>query len=112
MNPFLFLYIYLIGDTMINYKLILKGMVIGLAKIIPGVSGSLLAVSLGIYGIAIEAISHPFKNIKHNIIFLGNVGIGILFSITLCSNVVSYFLSNYFFLTVLLFIGFIVGLIY
>lgn len=109
MNSFLFFYIYLIGDTMINFKLILKGMIIGLAKIIPGVSGSLLAVSLGIYSIAIEAISYPFRNIKENILFLGNVGIGILISIVLCSNIVSFFISHYFFVTVLLFVGFILG---
>ena len=109
MNSFLFLYIYLIGDTMIDFKLIFKGMIIGLAKIIPGVSGSLLAVSLGIYSLAIDAISHPFRDFKQNLLFLGNVGIGVLFSIVLCSNIVSYFLSKYFFLTVLLFIGFILG---
>ena len=94
---------------MIDYKLIFKGMIIGLAKIFPGVSGSLLAVSLGIYGVAIEAISHPFRDFKRNIILLGNVGIGVIFSIVLFSNIVSYFLSKYFFLTVLLFIGFILG---
>lgn len=109
MNSFLFLYIYLIGDTMVNGKLIFKGMIIGLAKIIPGVSGSLLAVSLGIYSLAIEAISHPFRNFKYNICFLGNVGLGVLFSITLCSNIIAFFLSKYFFITVSMFIGFILG---
>ena len=109
MNIFLFLCIYLNGDTMINGKLIFKGMIIGLAKIVPGVSGSMLAVSLGIYALAIEAISHPFRNFKYNICFLGNVGIGVLFSITLCSNIVSFFLSKYFFITLLLCIGFILG---
>ena len=109
MNSFLFLYIYLSGDTMVDFRLIFKGMIIGLAKIIPGVSGSLLAVSLGIYSLAVEAISHPFRNLKNNIIFLGNVGIGVLFSIVLFSNIVSFFISKYFFLTVLLFVGFIFG---
>lgn len=94
---------------MIDLKLIYKGMLVGLAKIIPGVSGSLLAVSLGIYTIAIEAISHPFRNFKQNIIFLGNVGIGVVVSISLCSGIVSFFLNKYFFLTVILFMGFIVG---
>lgn len=94
---------------MFNIKLIFKGMIIGLAKIIPGVSGSLLAVSLGIYNTAIKVISHPFQNMKNNILFLTNVGIGILIAITLCSNVISFFLSRYFFLTVILFVGFIVG---
>ena len=94
---------------MINLKLIFKGMLIGLAKIIPGISGSLLAVSLGIYTVAIEAISHPFKKIKENIIFLGNVGLGVIVAISLFSGIISFFLERYFFLTVLLFIGFIVG---
>ncbi len=94
---------------MLDFKLILKGMLIGLAKIIPGVSGSLLAVSLGIYHIGIEAVSHPFRNVKYNLWFLGNVGIGILFSIVLCSNIVAFFLAKYSFFTIILFIGFIVG---
>lgn len=94
---------------MINMELIFKGILIGLAKILPGVSGSLLAVSLGIYTTAIEAISHPFKDLKKNIIFLGNVGIGVLVSIALGSGIISFFLDRYFFLTILLFMGFIVG---
>ena len=94
---------------MINIKLIIKGFFVGIAKIIPGVSGSLLAVSLGLYNKAIEAISNPFKNFKENIIFLGNVGIGVLIAIILCSNIVLYFLNKYFFITVILFIGFIIG---
>lgn len=94
---------------MVDFKLIIKGMIIGLAKVIPGVSGSLIAVSLGIYGVAIEIISHPFKNIKYSIIFLGNVGIGVLLSIVLSSSIVSFFITKYFFVTVLLFIGFILG---
>ena len=94
---------------MLDFKLILKGMLIGLAKIVPGVSGSLLAVSLGIYHIGIEAINHPFHNMKYNLWFLGNVGIGILFSIVLCSNIVAFFLAKYSFFTIILFIGFISG---
>lgn len=94
---------------MFDFKLIIKGMIIGLAKVIPGVSGSLIAVSLGVYGIAIQIISHPFQSIKYSIVFLGNVGIGVLLSITLSSNIVSFFITKYFFVTVLLFIGFILG---
>ena len=32
-----------------NIKLILKGFIIGLGKIIPGVSGAMLAITLGVY---------------------------------------------------------------
>lgn len=94
---------------MINFELIIKGFLVGIAKIIPGVSGSLLAVSLGIYNKAIDAISHPFNHFKDNIIFLGNVGIGVLIAIILFSNIVLYFLNRYFFVTVMLFTGFIIG---
>ena len=40
---------------------ILKGMVIGLANIIPGVSGGTMMVSMGIYDRSNEA-SHPYCN--------------------------------------------------
>ena len=39
-----------------NLKLILKGFIVGIGKIIPGVSGSMLAYSLGIYEPLMEAV--------------------------------------------------------
>lgn len=47
-------------------KDILKGMIIGLANIIPGVSGGTMAVSMGIYDKIIHCISHFFSDIKKN----------------------------------------------
>ena len=44
--------------------LILKGMIIGIANIIPGVSGGTLMITLGVYEEVIETISHFFKNLK------------------------------------------------
>jgi len=44
-------------------------MLIGLGKVIPGVSGSLIAVSLNVYEEAIEAIGHFFNDVKKNIYF-------------------------------------------
>ena len=43
---------------------ILKGAAIGVANIIPGVSGGTLAVILGVYPQLIEAISQYFKQPK------------------------------------------------
>ena len=37
--------------------LVLKGFIIGLGKIIPGVSGSMLAISLGLYEKLISSIN-------------------------------------------------------
>lgn len=89
--------------------LILKGFVLGIANIIPGVSGGTLAITLGIYERLIEAISHFFKKFKENIIFVALLGSGILLSLALFSNVIGFCLDNYPFATILFFIGFILG---
>ncbi len=89
--------------------LIFKGFVIGIGKIIPGVSGSLIAVSLGLYEKTIEIISNIFSDFKNNVIYLGTLGVGILVSIILGSNIISYFLSNYYMMTMFLFIGLILS---
>ena len=89
--------------------LILKGFVLGIANIIPGVSGGTLAITLGIYERLIEAISHFFKKFKENLKFVLFLGIGILIALAIFSNVVGYCLDKYPFATILLFIGIILG---
>lgn len=92
-----------------NVLLILKGFVLGIANIIPGVSGGTLAITLGIYERMIEAISHFFSNFKDNLKFVMFLGIGILISLALFSNVIGFCLDNYPFATILFFIGIILG---
>ena len=88
---------------------ILKGFIIGIGKIIPGVSGSVLAISMGIYNKIIKSISHFFNNIKNNTIFLSKIGIGMIVSITFFSNIIVYLLDNYYLITIFIFSGFIIG---
>ena len=89
--------------------LLLKGFIIGIAKIIPGVSGALIAISFGIYEKAIKAISNFFENTINNFLFLFPIGLGVLLSISLTSGLILYFINNYYFPTILLFIGLIMG---
>lgn len=89
--------------------LIIKGFLIGIGKIIPGVSGSLLAISLGVYGKAIDSLVNLLKNFKENIYFLGKLAIGVIIAIIFFSNVISYLLSNCYLYTMSLFIGLILG---
>lgn len=89
--------------------LFLKGFIIGVAKIIPGVSGAMIAVSFSIYDRLINAITNFFDDKKNNLKFLLIIGSGILLSIVFLSNIISYFIGNYFFVTMMLFIGLIVG---
>ena len=94
---------------MSNIILILKGLIIGFAKVMPGVSGSILAISMGVYDKGIDAITRFFDNIKENTKFLFFLGIGIFIAIILGSNIVYLLLNNYYVVTMLFFMGLIFG---
>lgn len=81
----------------------------GIANIIPGVSGGTLALTLGIYEQFIGAISHFFSNLKENIRFLVPIVIGIGLSILTMSNVISASFDNYPIPTTLFFMGLVIG---
>ena len=89
--------------------LILKGIIIGIGKIIPGVSGSMLAISMGIYQKLIDSINNFFKYPKENLKFLIKIGIGIIISIIFFSNIILNCLNNYYLVTIFFFIGLIIG---
>lgn len=89
--------------------LILKGMIIGIANIIPGVSGGTLMITLGLYEEIINTISHFFKNFKKNLKLIIPLGMGMVLSILLLSKLISVCLENYPFPTTMLFIGLILG---
>lgn len=92
-----------------NLILVAKGFVIGIANIIPGVSGGTLAITLGIYERLIKAISHFFTNLKENIKFLVPIAVGAVLSLLILSNVIGYALDHYPIPTTLLFVGLIFG---
>ena len=92
-----------------NLILMAKGFVIGIANIIPGVSGGTLAITLGIYERLIKAISHFFTNLKENIKFLVPIAVGAVLSLLILSNVIGYALDHYPIPTTLLFVGLIFG---
>ena len=92
-----------------NLIWVAKGVVIGIANIIPGVSGGTLAITLGIYERLIKAISHFFTNLKENIKFLVPIAVGAVLSLLILSNVIGYALDHYPIPTTLLFVGLIFG---
>lgn len=89
--------------------LIFKGMIIGIGKIIPGVSGSMLAISMGIYQKLIDSINNFFKRPKENFEFLIKITIGIIISIVLFSKLILNCLDKYYLVTMFFFIGLIIG---
>lgn len=89
--------------------LIIKGFIMGIANIIPGVSGGTLALTLGIYEKFIGAISHFFEKFKENLRFLVPVFIGMLLSIASMSSVISSSFEHYPIPTTLFFMGLVLG---
>lgn len=65
------------------FKKILKGMVIGISNIIPGVSGGTMMVSMGIYDTIIYSINHLTKEFKKCITLLLPYAIGMIAAILL-----------------------------
>lgn len=90
-------------------KDILKGAVMGIANIIPGVSGGTMAVSMGIYDKIIHAVTHLFSEFKKSMKTLIPIGIGIVVAIVLVARLIEYLFGVVPFQTNLLFIGLILG---
>ncbi len=89
--------------------LFIKGFIIGLGKIIPGVSGSLLAIRLNVYEDMINSINNLFSDFRKNILFLTKLALGILLAIILGSHIIMYFLENYYLITMAVFLLLIIS---
>lgn len=104
MLVFLFSYILLVKSM-----LFIKGLIIGIGKVMPGVSGALLAINFKVYDRLVESLVNFFSDWKKNLRFLLELGSGIIIAIILFSNGIRYLLDNYNFLMMMLFMGLIGG---
>lgn len=92
--------------------LFIKGVVLGVAFVIPGVSGGTLAVLLGIYEELIEAASNFYKNMvnfKKYFMYLLPIGLGIIFSVAVFAKLIKFGLEKSPIITILIFLGMIIG---
>ena len=87
----------------------IKGALIGVANVIPGVSGGTMAVSLGIYNRLISSISHLFRDFKKSIATLIPILLGCALGIVGFSYAIKYLLANQPLPTCLAFLGLILG---
>lgn len=81
----------------------------GIANIIPGVSGGTLAVILGIYEKLIDILSAIWKHIKENLKFLIPLFLGMGVAIILGSYAIDWGLDNFPIATTMFFIGLVIG---
>lgn len=89
--------------------LYLKGFLMGIANIIPGVSGGTIAIILGIYEEFISSIGHLFSNFKKNLKFLIPVILGIGSAILILSGAIEYSYNNFPLTTMMIFVGLVLG---
>ena len=90
-------------------KNVLKGMLIGVANIIPGVSGGTMMVSMGIYDKLIHSLTHLFKEFKESMKFLIPIFIGMGIALVGLSFIIEPAFEHFPLQTSCLFIGLIVG---
>ena len=90
-------------------KSILKGIVIGIANIVPGVSGGTMMVSMGIYDKLIHCITHLFSEFKKSVMFLFPIAVGMLIAIVGSSFALKELFARIPIQTNLLFVGLILG---
>lgn len=90
-------------------KDILKGIVIGVANAIPGVSGGTMMVSMGVYDDIIYCITHLFKQLKKSIKILLPYFIGMAVGIVGLAFSIKSLYTNFPFQTSMVFIGLILG---
>ena len=92
-----------------DIKLIIYGAIIGVANIIPGVSGGTMAVILNVYDKLIQSVSNFRKDIKKSLAFLIPIGLGAGIGILIFAKIIEYCLAHFSAATNLVFVGLIIG---
>ena len=87
----------------------LKGVVAGIGGIVPGLSGSVLMVLLGVYEPTIRALGTLMTNFKKNIRFLLPLLLGMACGVLMFSRAVDYLLQYHPFQTRYAFLGLVLG---
>jgi putative membrane protein len=88
---------------------LLKGIIVGIGFIVPGLSGGVLAVVLGLYEPLMKFLSNLREKFIKNVLFFIPVGIGGVIGVVAFSAVVDFAFTNYAAQFIWLFIGFISG---
>lgn len=90
-------------------KMIFQGMVVGIANIIPGVSGGTMMVAMGLYDKLIHSITHLKSEFKNSMKLLLPIFLGAGLAIVILSRLFEFLLQNYPIPTNFAFCGLIVG---
>lgn len=92
-----------------NIKHFLKGIIVGIGGVAPGLSGSVLLIIFGLYQKTLEALGTFFTDMKKNLRFLLPLVAGMFVGVLLFSKIINFFLNNYEMPTRFCFLGLILG---
>ena len=88
---------------------VLRGMVIGLANVIPGVSGGTMAVGMGVYDKILLAVTNIRKDFKGSLKILWPYALGVVLGVVVFARVLEYLFEHFPLPTAFAFIGLILG---
>ena len=89
--------------------LILTGIALGAANIVPGISGATLAVIFRVYDRLIESINSLFTDMKRSLMFLVPVGLGMAIGILVVGTLMDGFFERFSFQTSAFIAGLVAG---
>ena len=89
--------------------LFLKGIIVGLGGVAPGLSGSVLLIIFGLYQKTLDALGSLLANFRKNVRFLLPLVAGMFLGVLLFSKLIDFFLNTYEMPTRFCFLGLILG---
>lgn len=87
----------------------IKGIFVGIANVIPGVSGGTMAISFGIYDTLLSSIANIFKDFKNCVKTLFPIIVGMVVGIVGFTFIIPWLLKHESFITAMAFSGLIIG---
>ena len=96
-------------DTKTWIMALVLGVFIGLAVIVPGVSGSTIAIIFGLYTGMLYAIGNILNDFKRCVMFLIPIGIGVVLGFVSGFLVIQKVFEAYLFEVICLFVGLMIG---
>ena len=69
----------------------LKGIIVGLGGVAPGLSGSVLLIIFGLYQKTLDALGSLLKDLKKNLAFLAPLVAGMFLGVLLFSRLIDFF---------------------
>ena len=96
-------------SPVVTVKRFLIGVLLGILSAIPGISGVIIAVTLGVYERLVEDIAHIRHKIIEDFRFLLTLGLGLVLGVVIISYGLTWVLDKYMISAMMLFFGMILG---